>query len=258
MNIFKKGSTNKPFQFIIARHGESIWNKENRFTGWTDVPLTRLGRFQAAMMGQTIKHTNHISPRSIFTSDLHRAVETSIIVRANMGGDKSFVTKADVNMFRSWRLNEKNYGDCEGVCRDDLVDIVGKSYVRDLRHNLFMRPPILETCQKYTTHEYAIKTSGYNSHIDTQLGESADDVIHRMLPYWYDTIVPSIKTGACPFIITHRHNARGLLKYLSRMSNGEFERLDIPNSTIYHIKLNDELFIDDFVYDVSRVDTYQY
>jgi len=253
--MLNKSPVKRQFQFLLTRHGESLWNKENRFTGWTNVPLTRLGRFQAAMIGQTLKHTNHVSPRRIFTSELDRAIETSTLIHTNMGSGRNATGgKTDVDIHRSWRLNEKSYGDCEGVCRDDLTNIIGNSNTRELRHNFFVRPPRLETHQKYIAHDYVLKTCDHYFSNDLHIGESVEMVTHRMLPYWYDTIVPSIMAGECPFIVTHRHNARALIKYLSRMNHHKFDRLDIPNATIYHIKLNDELFIDDFIRDVVKID----
>ena len=257
MNIFNKCSTNKPFQFLLARHGESLWNKENRFTGWTDVPLTRRGRFQAAMIGRTLKYTNDISPRRIFTSELGRAVETSELIRANMEVKYTDNISYGVEVNRTWRLNEKSYGDGEGVCRNDLTKLFGNNYTRELRHSFFMRPPILESHQKYIQHDYIMKTCEQYFKNDLHTGESVEMVTHRMLPYWYDTIVPSIMSGDCPFIVTHRHNARAIIKYLSRMNLVDFDKLDIPNATIYHIKLNNELFIENFIRDVVRIDEFR-
>ena len=118
MKLLPKPNIRKPFHFLLARHGESIWNKENRFTGWTNVPLTQRGQNQAAAMGKTLKN-NKVQPHCIFTSDLDRCIETSNIIRKKMNAD------FDIN--RTWRLNEKSYGDCEGVCRDDVE--IGRAHV---------------------------------------------------------------------------------------------------------------------------------
>ena len=96
----------KPFQFLIVRHSESIWNKDNKFTGWTDIPLSNEGKKQAIQLGNSI-NKNRIKPYCIFTSDLERAYDTSQIIKDTL--------KSDLDIYSSWRLNEKSYGDCEGV-----------------------------------------------------------------------------------------------------------------------------------------------
>jgi len=244
MKLLPKPNIRKPFHFLLARHGESIWNKENRFTGWTNVPLTQRGQNQAAAMGKTLKN-NKVQPHCIFTSDLDRCIETSNIIRKKMNAD------FDIN--RTWRLNEKSYGDCEGVCRDDVVKMMSKDYVSELRRSFFMLPPNIDTQDKYDFSEYQLKTCEHFYRYNLHMGESKEMVLHRILPYWYETIIPTIRNRMCPLIVTHKHGARVLLKYLARMNLYDFDKLDVPNSTIHHIKLNSEFFIDEYEKDVITI-----
>jgi 2,3-bisphosphoglycerate-dependent phosphoglycerate mutase len=235
---FKKNT----FQFLIARHGESIWNKENRFTGWTDIPITKNGIIQSNELAKTIIK-NKIKPYCIFTSELNRAIHTSDIIQKKL--------KTNIDIHKSWRLNEKSYGDCEGVNRDSLVKHTSKDYVSELRRSFFMIPPKLDNEMKYDFEEYQLNTNNYYLKNKIYNGETKEMVLHRMLPYWYEEIIPKIKDHCCPLIITHKHTARVLLKYLTKMSLIEFDNLDFPNGKIHHIRLNDEFFIDNKEEDIN-------
>ena len=232
----------KSFQFLLLRHGESIWNHQNRFTGWADIPLTENGKMQAAKVGEILA-ANKIKPFSIFASDLQRSIDTSEIIKKKLNTE--FETHC------SWRLNEKSYGDCEGVCRDDLVKHMSKDYVSELRRSYFMLPPKLENEMKYDFVDYQIKTSKHYFKHNLQNGETKEMVLHRFLPYWYEAIIPKIKNHACPLIVTHKHTASVLIKYLTHMPLHEFDNLDFPNSQIYHIKLNSEFFVENKDTDIS-------
>lgn len=232
----------KSFQFLLLRHGESIWNHQNRFTGWTDIPLTEAGKNQASNVGK-ILHKNKIKPYCIFSSDLQRSIHTSEIIKDKLN--------ANLDVKTSWRLNEKSYGDCEGVCRDDLIKHMSKDYVSELRRSFFMLPPKLENEMKYDFVDYQIKTSKHYYENNLHNGETKEMVLHRFLPYWYEEIIPKIKNHTCPLIVTHKHTARVLIKYLTHMPLQKFDNLDFPNSKIHHIKLNSEFFVDNEETDIS-------
>ena len=170
-------------------------------------------------MGEILA-ANKIKPYCIFASDLQRSIDTSEIIKKKMN--------TDFETFKSWRLNEKSYGDCEGVCRDDLVKHMSKDYVSELRRSFFMLPPKLENEMKYDFVDYQIKTSKHYFEHNLQNGETKEMVLHRFLPYWYEAIIPKIKNHACPLIVTHKHTARVLIKYLTHMQLQEFDNLDFP------------------------------
>ena len=239
--------TKRQFQFILTRHGESIWNKDNRFTGWSNIPLTQKGENQAGIMGKVLKNSK-VFPHCIFTSDLDRCIETSRIIRSTMN--------ADMEINQTWRLNEKSYGDCEGVSRDAVAKIMSKDYVRELRRSFFMLPPTLDIKHRYDFSDYQLKTCDHYYRQNLHVGESKEMVLHRILPYWYETVIPTIRNSMCPLIVTHKHGARVLLKYLGRLNLYDFDKLDIPNATLYHIKLNNEFLIEDFENDVNVMDHY--
>lgn len=232
----------KPFQFLLVRHGESIWNHENRFTGWCDIPLSKKGEKQAESMGQILLE-NKIKPHCIFSSELERCLATSNIIQQKLN--------TQFNIYPSWRLNEKSYGDCEGVCRDELVKHMSKDYVSELRRSFFMLPPKLDNEMKHDFTDYQLKTSEHFYNHDLQNGETKEMVLHRLLPYWYEQIIPKIRSHSCPLIVTHKHTARVLIKYLTHMQLTDFDELDFPNSQIHHIKLNSEFFVDDKIQDIT-------
>ena len=228
-------SLRKSFQFLLLRHGESIWNHQNRFTGWTNIPLTARGKQQANEVGDILVQ-NKIKPYCIFSSNLDRCIETSEIIKNKLN--------STFDIHTSWRLNEKSYGDCEGVCRDDLMKHMSKDYVSELRRSFFMLPPKLENEMKYDFVEYQIKESKHFFEHNLYNGETKEMVLHRLLPYWYEKIIPKIKSHTCPLIITHKHTARVLIKYLTHMPLQEFDNLDFPNSKVHHIRLNSEFFVE--------------
>ena len=232
----------KTFQFLLVRHGESIWNKQNRFTGWTDIPLTKNGELQAENMGEILLR-NKIKPHCIFTSNLERAIKTSEIIKDKLNNN--------FEIYQSWRLNEKSYGDCEGICRDDLIKLMSKDYVSELRRSFFMLPPNLENDMKHNLYDYQLKTCKHYYEHNLQNGETKEMVLHRLLPHWYEAIIPKIKSHTCPLIVTHKHTARVLVKYLTQMPLKEFDNLDFPNSKIHHIKLNNEFFVDNLETDIN-------
>ena len=226
----------KPFQFLIVRHSQSIWNKDNKFTGWTDIPLSEQGKIEAVQLGNII-NKNKIKPYCIFTSDLTRAYDTSKIIKDTFN--------SNLEIYSSWRLNEKSYGDCEGVNRDLLISQTSKDYVSELRRSFFMLPPKLEHDIKFDFNEFKLKTCKH--YFDNKLynGETKEMLLHRLLPFWYESIIPRIKDHTCPLIVTHKHTARVLIKYLTQMSLTDFDKLDFPNNKIHHIKLNNDFFVED-------------
>lgn len=222
--------------FYMVRHGESIWNKENKFTGWSNIKLTEKGLNQAYSIGETIKNKN-IDTSIIFSSELQRCIETSKIIRNAMNKDVTFKI--------SWRLNEKHYGPCEGIPRSVISNIFGNIYLKKLRSGFNSVPPLIGDCSM----DFKEKTPYYNNK-QLELGESNKMVLDRVKPYWNYCINDYILQQRNPLIVTHKHSARVILKYLSNMSDDDFFEMDIKNAKLYKITLNDKLKIDDFDKDV--------
>jgi 2,3-bisphosphoglycerate-dependent phosphoglycerate mutase len=202
------------FRIIIARHGESIWNQDSKFTGWTNIPLTDKGRMEAKKMANVLKSYN---PTIIFTSVLQRSIETSTIIQ------KEF----NIPIHTSWRLNEKHYGTLEGVPRKYIRDIYGDLFTQMMRSNFTMKPPILKNV---LSNKYPVYRNCYLDSI--KYGESKENVLDRLLPYYENDILYTLSEGQTPLILTHKHTARVLMKHLLQMNDEVFENYELPNKIL--------------------------
>ena len=212
-------------RFILVRHGQSIWNQDSKFTGWTNIPLTNHGRQEAAKMAKTLLHHN-IFPTVLFTSVLHRSIETSQIIQREF---------KQMPIHTSWRLNEKHYGTLEGVPRQYIRDVYGDAFTTMMRSNYTMKPPII----KYeVAHHYPIYKNCYFHTI--QHGESKENVLDRLLPYYENDILSTLSENHTPLIVTHKHTARVLMKHVLKMSDEEFESYELPKQMMV-IYLNKQL-----------------
>ena len=137
-------------RLLIVRHGESIWNQDSKFTGWTNIPLTKKGEQEAEKIAKLIKQNNW-KPSIIFSSSLQRAIKTGSII-------KKQIYNYDIPMLTTWRLNEKHYGNLEGVEREYIRNKYGKKYTEKMRTNFFMLPPLLNDIPQYINGEYPIYT----------------------------------------------------------------------------------------------------
>jgi 2,3-bisphosphoglycerate-dependent phosphoglycerate mutase len=219
-------------RFLIVRHGESIWNKDSNFTGWTNIPLTNNGRKEACAIAKTLIK-NNIIPNIIFTSVLDRAIETSNIVKNEL--DK--ITKTNIPIYNSWRLNERHYGTLEGIPRKEIRDMFGVKYTKLIRCNFFIKPPIIENSNN--NNDYKIYKNCYFKKI--KYGESKEDVLDRMLPYYENDILYTIDEEKFPLIITHKHTVRVLMKHLLKIKDDDFEQFELPEKKILMINLKDDL-----------------
>ena len=208
-------------RIIIARHGESIWNQDSKFTGWTNIPLTDKGRMEAKKMAIVLKPYN---PTIIFTSVLQRSIETSTIIQKNLQNQ-------DIPIHTSWRLNEKHYGTLEGVPRKYIRDIYGEVFTQMMRSNFTMKPPVLKNM---TLEQVSSKYPVYrNCYLDSiKNGESKENVLTRLLPYYENDILYTLSEGHTPLILTHKHTARVLMKHLLQMNDETFENYELPNKII--------------------------
>ena len=216
-------------RLLIVRHGKSIWNQESKFTGWTNIPLDNVGKKEAINMGKILKKQNLI-PNTIFSSTLYRAIDTSSLINKNF--EKSALIYSD------WRLNEKHYGTLEGVEREKIRQKYGIEYTKKMRSSFHMLPPIVaeEVSETYSTVKMCKSASEYFEKI--KLGESKKNVYDRVIPFYLEKIIPSIRNNDFPLIVTHKHSARVLMKYLKDINDKDFEKYKLPENKIIYIELD--------------------
>jgi len=219
-------------RFLMVRHGESIWNKDSKFTGWTNIPLTNNGKREAKKITHALLNKN-ICPNIIFTSVLDRAIETSNIVKKEINNFNS----KDVPIYTSWRLNERHYGTLEGIPRQYIRDIFGVKFTKLIRCNFNMKPPVI---REYNyNNNYPVYR---NCYFDTvKYGESKENVMERVLPYYENDILYTLSENKFPLIVTHKHTARVIMKHLLKIKDEDFEEYEIPNKKIILVHLKDDL-----------------
>jgi len=213
------------YRILIVRHGESIWNHDSKFTGWTNIPLSKKGIGEAHdISNQLIK--NNLYPNIFFSSVLDRAIDTGNIIKNRINKDHPLHT--------SWRLNEKHYGTLEGVPRKYIRDMYGEKFTQMMRSNYNMKPPILQD------HDFKFEYSSYkNCYFETiKNGESKEDVLKRFLPYYENDILYTLTQNKFPLIISHKHTVRVLMKHLLHLNEAEFEKYELPNKKILNISLD--------------------
>ena len=212
-------------RIIIARHGESIWNQDSKFTGWTNIPLTDKGRMEAKKMAMVMKPYR---PSIIFTSVLQRSIETSTIIQKEL-----YLNNENIPIHTSWRLNEKHYGTLEGIPRKYIRDVYGELFTQMMRSNFTMKPPILKNLNEIDiskSNKYPIYRNCYLESI--KHGESKENVLSRLLPYYENDILYTLSEGHTPLILTHKHTARVLMKHLLQMNDEVFENYELPNKIL--------------------------
>jgi 2,3-bisphosphoglycerate-dependent phosphoglycerate mutase len=219
------------FRLVLLRHGESVWNKENRFTGWTDVDLSDRGREEAIEAGRLMK-AETFEFDVAYTSVLKRAIRTLWLALDEM--DMMWIPER-----RSWRLNERHYGALQGLNKAETAAKHGEAQVKIWRRSYDIPPPplTLEDPQ-HPSHDrrYAdLKPS------ELPLTESLKDTVARFLPYWHSTIGPDIKAGKRVLIAAHGNSLRALVKYLEHTSEQDIVELNIPTGIPLVYLLNDEL-----------------
>lgn len=213
-------------RFMMMRHGESIWNKNSTFTGWTDIHLTQNGKMEAFNAAEKLKYLN-INPSVIYTSSLYRAINTSEIINKNF----------HVPIYKTWRLNEKHYGSLEGLPREYIREKFGKEYTEKMRNDFTMFPPFVNKISD-ERHKYKLHTNYYLQD-KLESGESKKCVYNRLIPYWENLIFPSILKNEIPLIVTHKHTGRALMKKLLNLDDKEFESYKFPDKKILCVSLNE-------------------
>ena len=216
---------------ILLRHGESEWNRENRFTGWKDVDLSPAGIEEAHRAGRTLLDSGFTFDVA-FTSVLKRAIRTLWIVLDEM--DLMWIP-----VYRSWRLNERHYGALEGLNKAETAAQYGEQQVKSWRRSYDIRPPALEPDDpRFPGHDRR-----YAELTDHELprSECLKDTVARFLPYWQETIVPAIRTGKRVLIAAHGNSLRALVKHLDGVSNSDIVELNIPTGVPLLYNLDEHL-----------------
>jgi 2,3-bisphosphoglycerate-dependent phosphoglycerate mutase len=218
-------------RLVLLRHGESVWNKENRFTGWTDVDLSDKGRNEAKTAGQKL-HTEGYVFDLAFTSVLKRAVRTLWMVLDEM--DLMWIT-----VHNSWRLNERHYGGLQGLNKAETAAKYGEEQVHIWRRSYDVPPPRLEaTDPRHPSHDPRYRSLAKK---DLPLTECLKDTVARALPYWHESIAPVLRAGKKVIIAAHGNSIRALVKMLDSVSDADIAGLDIPTGIPLIYELDDAL-----------------
>ena len=206
------------YKVVLLRHGESTWNKENRFTGWTDVDLSDKGREEARAAGRLLK-ADGFGFDYVYTSVLKRAIWTSVLALDEL--DQLWLP-----VERSWRLNERHYGALQGLNKAETAAKHGEDQVKIWRRAYATPPPPLSADDP----RHPGKDPRYKNLAakDLPLTESLKDTVARFLPYWRDAIAPRIQSGARVLIAAHGNSLRALVKYLDNISDDAIVELNIP------------------------------
>ncbi len=218
-------------KLVLLRHGESIWNKANKFTGWTDVDLSEKGVSEAHLAAELLKKDGYVFDVA-FTSLLKRAIRTLWMVMDDM--DMMWIP-----VYRSWRLNERHYGALQGLNKKEMAEKHGDEQVHIWRRSFDTPPPALTSDDpRHPSHEqkYAnLKASNLPS------TESLKDTIARFMPYWEDTIAPAILAGKLVLIAAHGNSLRALVKHLDAISDDDISSLNIPTGVPLVYELDEML-----------------
>jgi 2,3-bisphosphoglycerate-dependent phosphoglycerate mutase len=219
------------YNLILLRHGQSTWNQENLFTGWSDVGLTPQGEDEAKASGRLMLEEG-LRPDILHTSVLVRAIRTAEITLEEM--DLQYLP-----VRRSWRLNERHYGALQGLDKKETAAIHGSEQVLLWRRSYDISPPALAPeDERHPSHD-----PRYAALAPDQLPatECLADVVTRMLPYWHDVIVPDLRAGMTPLVVAHGNSMRALLKHLEGISDEEIVDLNIPTGVPLIYELNGDL-----------------
>ena len=218
-------------QLVLIRHGESIWNLENRFTGWADVDLTSKGAAQAVAAGENLKKAGYEFDIA-YSSVLRRAIRTLWYIQDAM--DLMWIP-----VVHSWRLNERHYGALTGLNKVDTAVQYGDDQVHIWRRSYDVRPPLLEITDERNPQNDRRYTKLNAAEIP--LGECLKDNVDRVLPLWNESIAPALKAGKRVLLVAHGNSIRSLIKYLDQMSDKDIMKINVPNGIPLVYELDDNL-----------------
>jgi 2,3-bisphosphoglycerate-dependent phosphoglycerate mutase len=217
-------------KLVLVRHGESTWNKENRFTGWTDVDLSEKGRKEAKEAGEVLKAEGYTFDTA-YTSVLKRAIRTLWTILDEM--DLMWIP-----VERSWRLNERHYGALQGLNKAETAAKFGEAQVKIWRRSYDIQPPAL----KPDDERFPGRDPRYASLSASELPltECLKDTVARFLPYWHGTIAPAVQAGRKVLVAAHGNSLRALVKYLDGVSDHDIVELNIPTGMplVYELDSN--------------------
>jgi 2,3-bisphosphoglycerate-dependent phosphoglycerate mutase len=219
------------YKLVLVRHGESDWNKQNRFTGWTDVDLSEKGRQEAKEGGEALKRDGYTFDVA-YTSVLKRAIRTLWIVQDEM--DLMWIP-----VHRSWRLNERHYGALQGLNKAETADKFGEAQVKIWRRSYDIPPPELTPDDP----RYPGRDARYAmlSKRELPLAECLKDTVARFLPLWHESIAPAVKGGRKVLVAAHGNSLRALIKYLDNVSEEAIVELNVPTGMPLVYELDEEL-----------------
>lgn len=219
------------YKLVLVRHGQSTWNLENRFTGWTDVGLTGLGRTEALEAGKLLREGGYVFDVA-YTSVLRRAIQTLWTILQEMNLEWIPVTNA-------WQLNERHYGSLQGLNKAEMAEKFGEAQVKIWRRSYDVPPPALDWDDERHPHF----DPRYASLSPDQLPatESLKLTLERVLPYWHSTLRPVIQSGKRVIIAAHGNSIRALVKYLDDISDAEITELNIPTGLPLVYELDEAL-----------------
>jgi 2,3-bisphosphoglycerate-dependent phosphoglycerate mutase len=218
-------------KIVLLRHGESVWNKENRFTGWTDVDLSEKGMTEAHKAGKVLKENGFVFDMA-YTSVLKRAIRTLWIALDEM--DLMWIP-----VYNSWRLNERHYGALQGLNKSEMASKYGEEQVLVWRRSYDTPPPALEKSDSRSPANDPRYASLEKK--DIPLTECLKDTVARFLPYWHEVIAPAVKGGERVIIAAHGNSLRALVKYLDNVSDKDIVGLNIPTGLPLVYELTDDL-----------------
>jgi len=218
------------FKLVLIRHGQSTWNLDNRFTGWTDVDLSEQGRAEATAAGKLLR-AEKFEFDMIFTSVLKRAIRTELLVSEEL--DQLWLPAV-----RDWRLNERHYGMLQGLNKSEMAAQHGPEQIKIWRRSYDVPPPPLAAGdERDAMHDRRYKNL---TRAEVPLTESLKETVERVVPYWNDTIVPAIRSGKRVLIVAHGNSLRALVKHLDHISESEITELNIPTGIplVYELDAN--------------------
>ena len=216
------------FELILLRHGESEWNAKNLFTGWVDVPLSTKGEDEARRSGTLLSELG-LLPELLHTSLLRRAIHTAQLALDTC--DRHWIP-----VQRSWQLNERHYGALQGKDKAQVLAQYGEEQFQLWRRSFDVPPPAIDDCDEFSQS----KDVRY-ADIQAPKTECLKDVIERMLPYWYHSIVPDLKSGKRVLVTAHGNSLRALVKHLDGISDIDIVGLNIPTGIPLYYTLNADL-----------------
>lgn len=218
-------------KLVLVRHGQSIWNLENRFTGWTDVGLSEHGIKEAKEAGQVLKELGYTFDVA-YTSYLKRANDTLTYILEELD-------EKNIPIKYSWRLNERHYGALQGLNKDDTRKKYGEEQVHLWRRSADVRPPALEiTDERYPGNDPKYKDLAKE---DIPTTENLIDTVERVIKYWNSDIKKDLLENKKVIIVAHGNSLRGLIKYLDNMSNEEIMQLEIETGNPICYELDEDL-----------------